>query len=154
MDAETFKRIILPCYRRMYTVAFRMSDGDSDLAYDVVQESIAYMWEHRERLDTSSPAALCLTAVRNRCISRLRAAAPLFPLEEAGEIAVPDEGCGTHHVYVALACLPDRRRTAVTLSMRGFSPPEIAAEMQLSPENVRQLLSRGRRQLKEILSHL
>ena len=155
MDAETFKQIILPCYRNMYAVAFRMFDGDSDLAYDVVQETIAYMWEHHKRLDTSSPMALCLASVRNRCISHLRNSTSLISLENAGTIPSRDDvHSDTERVYMAISRLPAQRGTAVTLSMRGFSHSEIAEEMQLSVDNVRQLLSRGRRQLKEILSHL
>lgn len=155
MDARTFKRLILPCYGRMYNLAFRMSDGDKDFAGDVVQECIAYMWERRESLYTSFPVSLCLTAVRNRCISRLRASAQFSSLEEAADVPDPGEcDSDTDRVHVSLRLLPDRQREVMLMSMRGFSPAEIAAETTLSPDNVRQLLSRGRRRLKEILSEL
>ena len=156
MDSKSFKQLIIPCYRRMMAVAMRMMDGDSDNAADAVQDTIATLWERRHSIDlTTSAEALCVTATRNRCISLIRARHLSASLDEVPQAAASDpSGTDVDHVRMAVNLLPENRRSAVTMSMRGFDNSEIAAEMRISEDNVRQLLSRGRRQLKEILSKI
>ncbi len=140
----------------MLALASRMLDGDRDRAADVVQDTIAHLWQKRASLEASmAPESLCMTAVRNRCISLIRAERPFGTLEEASvQMTRTDSSMDCEYLYRAIERLDENRRRVVVMSMRGFNCEEIAAELALSPANVRQLLSRGRRQLKEILSQL
>ena len=73
MNSQQFKEQILPMYKQMLAVAARMFDGDMDTAADAVQDTIAKLWERRKEIEISqSPNALCIAAVRNRCISIIR----------------------------------------------------------------------------------
>lgn len=156
MDSESFRQQILPVYQRMFAVALRMFDGNRDNAYDAVQDTIAALWERRRELQISvSPEALCITAVRNRCISLLRARRMEASIDDYVNVAARDDAdSDTERVYMAVNLLPESRRTAVRMSMKGFDHHEIASELGTTEGNVRQLLSRGRNQLKEILSHI
>lgn len=54
-------------------------------------------------------------------------------------------------VYEALSWLPERQREVMAWTLEGFRPNEIAAELGLRPEAVRQNLHRARALLKRAL---
>lgn len=130
MDSQCFKRVIVPCYARMTTTALRMLNGDKELAYDVVQDTIAALWERREAINISgSPEALCVTAVRNRCISLLRSEKRMSSIEEHPADCAIEPPSDTDRVYMAIHKLPARHKKVIVMSMRGFSNDEIASAM-------------------------
>ena len=53
MDAESFKRMFLPCHAKLYGVACRLLDNAED-AEDLIQEAYLKLWSKREEL-TSKP---------------------------------------------------------------------------------------------------
>lgn len=165
MDAATFKEIILSRYADMYRVAYAIVQ-DSDDAQDAVQDTVTRLWAGRRELDAiASPGAYCLTAVRRQSIDLLRARSRR---PEAVDAIAEDElgGDGDGHARVEdadrlrlaeqlLAALPAAQRQVVRLRSHGdCTIDEIAAITGHSPANVRQLLSRARRRLKQIANNL
>ncbi len=159
MNSQCFKEQILPVYAQMIAVAARMFDGDITSAADAVQDTIANLWERRREIEISrSPQALCISAVRNRCISIIRSQRN-FSFADSDTVNVADSASADSNtdiqrIHMAVNLLPEPQRTVIKMSMRGFSSEEIAAENHISQSNVRQILSRGRRSLRSLLEQL
>ena len=57
MDAESFKRMFLPCHAKLYGVACRLLENAED-AEDLIQEAYLKLWSKREELTLiSNPEA-------------------------------------------------------------------------------------------------
>lgn len=159
MNSQCFKEQILPVYAQMIAVAARMFDGDMTSAADAVQDTIANLWERRREIEISrSPQALCISAVRNRCISIIRSQRNSSFADSdtvnVADSASADSNTDIQRIHMAVNLLPEPQRTVIKMSMRGFSSEEIAAENHISQSNVRQILSRGRRSLRSLLEQL
>ena len=157
MTATEFQNNILPAYGAMLAVACRML-GDREEASDAVQELMKRLWEEHDRLDAGAAgAAYACRAVRNRCIDiirsrRLGADVPIDSL--ADDIAEPDDDDGSARM-IELASAVDRlgepRRTILRLSLDGKSGAEIATEVGMTEQSVRQYLSRTRKELRKTI---
>ena len=63
MDAESFKRMFLPCHAKLYGVAYRLLENAED-AEDLIQEAYLKLWSKREELTLiSNPEAFAVTLV-------------------------------------------------------------------------------------------
>lgn len=70
------------------------------------------------------------------------------PLSAAGEVELHDEA---RTVLAALADLPPKQRQVMAWFIDGFSPGEIALELDVDPATVRQNLAKARKNLKQAL---
>ena len=70
------------------------------------------------------------------------------PLSAAAVVELRDEAC---HVLAALADLSPKQRQVMTWTVDGFSPTEIARELDADPAAVRQSLAKARKHLKQQL---
>lgn len=148
---EIFRRRFLPLYPRLYAVAAALL-GNSDDAADAVQDTMTKIWSHANELaDIRSPQSYALSIVRTSSIDiiRRRRDATLPPLEpQAPPAPEPDA-----HEFLAraIATLPEPQQEALKLNAFANLPAdEIARIMNRSSADVRQLLSRGRRKLREL----
>lgn len=159
MVSEDFKTRILPCYRRMFAVAVTML-RDRDEAADAVQDAMTRLWEKKaELVDISVPEAFCVTMVKRICIDRLRAgqAHPPDGLESVRTLSAEDADAGAREksmqdlISRMILLLPPSQQRVIRLSIfNECSNDEIAGITGESPSNVRQLLSRARRKIKEL----
>ncbi|MDE7125678.1 MAG: RNA polymerase sigma factor [Muribaculaceae bacterium] len=163
MDARKFKSLTLPLSRQMWQVAFSVVRNEDD-ASDIVQELFVKLWEHRDRLsDVSDIRAYCLTAVRRMSIDSIRRR--VMSQDRIDEIDVQSmESGGADDVHqiveqreklacveTLIASLPADQQTVIRLSAyHGCSNDEIKQLTGFSSDNVRTLLSRGRRKLREL----
>ena len=149
-----FTEMILPHSSKMYGVALAITGSRED-ASDAVQTAMLRIWKSvSEGLVPENPTAYCISAVRNVCINESMRAKRLSPLE--GNAELPSEGIAAEaslrlqEVTAGLTRLPDKERQAVELTAyAGCSSEELANALNVSPANARQLLSRGRRKLRE-----
>lgn len=158
MEEKEFRQKVMPLQRRMYAVALKLGLPPDDAA-DAVQETQLKLWRGREGIPEEPGAltAYCLVSLRNECISSLRKRKDRSPIEQAGQII--GEG-GTenvemrdtrHHIERLIDMLPEGQQRVLRLSSFGeFDVPEIAEATGYTPGNVRQLLSRGRKRLREL----
>lgn len=158
MDAESFKREFLPYHRKLYGVAYRLLENTED-AEDVVQEAYLKLWDKREGLAIISNAeAFCVTLVKNMCFDLLRSGKYVLSRQgvELSEVceATPADNLELRdeakQVRQIIAHLPLQQQRVVTLrDVKGCSFEEIERLTGLNATNVRVLLSRARKKIRE-----
>ncbi|NDV57106.1 RNA polymerase sigma factor [Bacteroides sp. 519] len=158
MDAETFKRTFLPFHRKLYFVAYRLLENEAD-AEDLVQEAYLKMWNKRDGLTIiSNPEAFTIRLVKNMCYDILRSGKSILnrqtvELGEVNEITNSDTLESRDEVRIVkniIAELPDKQQKIVILrDIKECSYEEIEQITGLSSVNVRVLLSRARKKIRE-----
>ncbi len=156
MTEEAFKNIVYPLRRDMLECAIRILQ-DKDDAFDCIQDSLALLWQNRIRLgEVENMRGYCFVTVKN-CALRI--------LKRKREVGYEDRSEASQESFErrmesreelgilkrGLESLPKMQREVIVLNaLRGLSNEEIANVTGLTNTNVRTLLSRGRRTLKEL----
>ena len=136
MNADTFKRLMMPSHRRMYVLAFRLTGNAVD-AEDVVQNVFMKLWEKRDKLSA------------DEVIDDVKAGEPDYDM--ASRLENHDRAT---KVLSIIDTLPEMQRRVVTLrDVEGCEMEEIEAATGQSPGNVRVLLSRGRMAIRKHFSN-
>ena len=130
--------------------------GRSDEAQDMMQDVAERILRRQEKLkDVRNIDAFLSQSIRNACIDRLRRRKETTPkIPEVPDEKNPDRWNDRQIVHKALARLPERQRLAVHLKdIEGYSNKELADILETDETNVRTLLSRGRKALREIIQN-
>lgn len=128
--------------------------GRSDEAQDMMQDVAERVLRKQGSLqEVENIDAFLTRSVRNACIDRLRRRKDTTPkIPEVPDEKSPEGWSDRQLVHKALARLPEKQRLAVHLKdIEGYSGKEIARILETDEANVRTILSRGRRALKEII---
>ena len=160
MDANDFKRKFLPYHRKLYRAAFHLM-GNAQDAEDMVQEAYLKLWKRRDELptDIANQEAYCVTLVKHVCHDALR----LAHLEEDGrspeelpiigntnvahEVELKDE---TSQVMTLIGQLPAQQRQIMQMrDVEDLPYEEIEKATGLTSVNIRVLLSRARKKIRE-----
>ena len=159
MPASLFKQLLLPLYPRLQRVALRML-GNVEDAEDMVQEVYMKLWNKREELpDVQNMEAYCVALTKNMCIDRLRLAevdrvdvddVPLS-LAAADDVASQlERQDAVEQVKLIIETLPEKQQQVITLrDIRDCTFEEIEEQTGLTAVNVRALLSRARKTIRE-----
>ncbi|MCD8031399.1 MAG: sigma-70 family RNA polymerase sigma factor [Bacteroides sp.] len=158
MDAEIFKRKFLPYHKRLYYIAYRLLENEAD-AQDIVQEAYLKMWNKREGLTMiSNPEAFSVTLVRNICFDLLRSGkyllqrqcVELAAIHEQPQSDRSEEKEQARMIRQLIATLPEQQQQIITLrDIRECSYEEIEKITGLSAVNIRVILSRARKKIRE-----
>ena len=159
MNTEEFKQRFLPLHALMYRIAFRMMGNALD-AEDMVQEAYLKLWERRDKLkQVIHVEAYCTSLLRNLCVDAFRKRH--FDEEERPPEELPltdDDNAATvveredeaNQLINLIGQLPEGQRTVMTLhDLEGYSYEEIEDATGLTPVNIRVLLSRARKKVRE-----
>ncbi|MGL4492572.1 MAG: sigma factor, partial [Tannerellaceae bacterium] len=74
MNADTFKKRLLPFHRKLYCIAFHYLERE-DEAEDMVQEVYLKLWERKEDLEAiANIEAFAVKMIRNLCLDRIKSA--------------------------------------------------------------------------------
>lgn len=162
VDKERFKRLVMPFYPRLLRVASYVFDGGDD-ARDAVQEVYYRLWRRRDEILTQAVdlESYCVAMVRNQCLDMIRRRRDALDLATVDDV----EGDDTERRYEgreALAVvgalmerLPARQREVMVLRCaEGREISEIARMTGDSEGNVRVLLSRARKRIRELLNEM
>ena len=158
MTAQQFKDKILGCYDSMLAVACRIL-GTEDEAQDAVQDVCRRLWErYSEIAPPANPGAFCAVTVRNYCLDIIRSRPldagdePLATIAESKAVDETDaKDDATSLLQKAIDRLEQRSRQIIQWGLQGYSYSQMAAELHTSEANVRQVTSRARRQLRNII---
>lgn len=150
-DSEAFEILMRNELSSMYRVAASILQNDEDVA-DAVQETLLICWEKIGTLKNDSFFKTWLTRILiNQCNDILRKRKPTVSIDEIQEISVLDSYDNKEWKEIT-KLLDEKYRTVIELFyVEELSTREIAKAMKLSEANVRIRLSRGRKQLKELL---
>lgn len=162
MDASEFKQIFLPCYRRMYATAWRLT-GNQQAAEDLVQDAMMRLWTKREKLTIPDNAeAFAVTTLRNLFYDKHRKKRLKENDEEPADYQMhtdrdaSDELVAKQEASMVLDVidqLPDRQRLIITLhDVNNLTYDEIEAQTGLNSVNIRVALSRARKAVREKLN--
>lgn len=155
-ETEIFRKLVLPHSEMMRLTCLRVL-GDPDDALDALQETLAKLWSRRQELDSiENPGAYFRTTARNVSLSMLRSRRiQEADIDSADEPDYEDNRIADRStlsvVELLMTRLPEPQSRA--LRMRCFddlSIEEISTAMHVTEPNVRQLLSRARKKLKEL----
>ncbi|MBP7486751.1 MAG: RNA polymerase sigma factor [Parabacteroides sp.] len=161
MDAITFKEKYIPYHQKLYRVAYRLLEDACD-AEDVVQEAYIKLWNKRDELtQVENSEAYRVILLRNLCLDFLRAKKKhVFQSTEdtvisdnlvlSDEIETVDE---IKHIETIIDLLPEQQRKIIKLRhFDDYSNEEIEEIMGLTSVNVRVLMSRARKKVKELFN--
>ena len=159
MTASHFKQLLLPLYPRLHRMALRYLANAED-AEDMVQEVYLKLWSKRDILpEMHDVESYCLSLTKNMCIDRLR----LVEVEEIDINDIPQPIATTDdvdedverrdaiaHIRQIIGTLPEKQQQVITLrDMRDYSFEEIEQQTGLAATNIRVLLSRARKTIRE-----
>ena len=159
MTASHFKQLLLPLYPRLHRMALRYLANAED-AEDMVQEVYLKLWSKRDILpEMHDVESYCLSLTKNMCIDRLR----LVEVEEIDVNDIPQPIAATDdvdedverrdaiaHIRQIIGTLPEKQQQVITLrGMRDYSFEEIEQQTGLAATNIRVLLSRARKTIRE-----
>lgn len=159
MNSFDFLRDVVSLKGRMFRFAQSLLLS-ADEAEDVVCDLLESLWRDRARMaECRNVASFCLTAVRNRCCDRLRRRRSRRDRDRAvactaerETTAAADGWEARDLVRRAMELLPERQREVLHLrEIEGWPMHEIAAVVGCDEAQVRMILSRARRALRERL---
>jgi RNA polymerase sigma-70 factor (ECF subfamily) len=162
-DGAATRLIVARHLSQVLALARRMLN-DAAEAEDVAQEAMLRLWQTAPRWREDAPVGAWLYRVaHNLAIDRIRRRRPTVDVDAAVDLAdpapTPAERLAERERKVAIeraiAGLPERQRTAITLvHTLEMGNIEAAAAMEISVEALESLLSRGRRALRAALMDL
>lgn len=164
MDAEEFKLRFLPLHTQLYRTAFRLMGNAMD-AEDMVQEAYLKLWERCNDLGhVANMEAYCTSLIRHICIDAFRRKRPEedspppeeFPLTDNEDAATALERQDEAEQLTSLINrLPEGQRTVMTLhDVEGCSYEEIEEATGFTAVNIRVMLSRARKKIREQIERI
>ena len=160
MTAEEFKRKFLPLSRRLYTVAWRLTGNRQD-AEDIVQECYIKLWNKRNELGhVVNIEAYAVTLVKRMCYDSFNARRNDSETEISDSQTpitenVTEQRDELNHVQRFIEQLPEQQKTVIKMrELDNCSFEEIEEHTGLSSINIRVLLSRARKRIREQFNDL
>lgn len=162
MDVDTFKQIFLPHHQLLYRIAYRLMESASG-AEDMVQEAYIKLWDKRNDLDNiENYRSFAMVVLRNICMDHLRKKKEKILINPEweniesipliNEIEQKDE---VNYIKRLIDKLPDQQRQVMIFKhWDNYSDEEIEQITGLSQGNIRVILSRARKTIKEQFNRL
>ena len=148
MDVDVFKQRFLPFHPKLYRIAYALLDNKAD-AEDILKDAYCKLWNKRDELgDIQNPEAFSITLVKNLCLDFLRSPKASRrdnekELEEKEDI---------RRIQELIEQLPENQRQVIRLrGIEDCSYEDIEQITGLSSSNIRTLLSRARKLIREKL---
>ena len=156
MTAESFKQIYMPLYRRLYRQAIYLL-GNAQDAEDLVQETYYKLWTIRNKLEEiSSAEAFAITIIKNLANDKRRHKAPQttivdkdFDSGNTADYTILKEE-SENRLDTLLNNMSENQRTVLLMkNVEEKTDIEIEKATGLSSTNIRQLLSRARKYIRD-----
>jgi len=157
MDAETFKKVFIPYHQKLYRIAYRIVQ-DAANAEDIVQDTFIKLWNKRDEMEhIDNTEAFAIITLRNTSLDYLRKTKNDYHTtydvdipETASlskQIELKDEASKVKYL---INRLPDQQRQVMMMKhWDGYSDEEIEEATGLSAGNIRVILSRARKTIRE-----
>lgn len=142
----------------MYAAALSVCRSGADAA-DAVQEAMCRLWKHQEWYDTAESREAYAVKTATNCVltmtARRRAASELRESDIIDEKSQRDVEARDRlsHVMRVIASLPEKQRQVITMrDVEGMEMEEIATAIGITEGNVKVLLSRARKSVRQYFS--
>lgn len=159
MATDILTKTFISMRQRLFASARKMLDDDAD-ADDALQDAFFRLWQRRDKIESRSQAeGLSVITVKNICIDTLRRrqTIEITPIETADrELSNLDDDDDRRETYKTVKNIIDRRlseRERQVITMRDtmdMAFEDIASELGITENNVRMILSRARKTVREI----
>ena len=159
MQASEFKQLFLPCHRKLFSVAYRLM-SNAQAAEDMVQETFLKLWMQRDKIERiDNPEAYSITVLRRLFYDRMRTGHLQEVDKDVGSLQVTSsqnisrqlEAADEYQrVRLLISHLPEPQgRIMLMRDVEDRSFEEISIETGFSEVNVRSILSRARKKIRE-----
>ena len=159
MQASEFKQLFLPCHRKLFSVAYRLM-SNAQAAEDIVQETFLKLWMQRDKIERiDNPEAYSITVLRRLFYDRMRTGHLQEVDKDVGSLQVTSsqnisrqlEAADEYQrVRLLISHLPEPQgRIMLMRDVEDRSFEEISIETGFSEVNVRSILSRARKKIRE-----
>ena len=159
MQASEFKQLFLPCHRKLFSVAYRLM-GNAQAAEDMVQETFLKLWMQRDKIERiDNPEAYSITVLRRLFYDRMRTGHLQEVDKDVGSLQVTssqnisrqlETADEYQRVRLLISHLPEPQgRIMLMRDVEDRSVEEISIETGFSEVNVRSILSRARKKIRE-----
>lgn len=154
MRAEILTSVFTRLRPALLASAKSVLRDSADDAPDALQEAFCRLWRHRDRLETEEHArAASYTAVRNAAIDMVRRSRPTVTDEMIPDAIADNDDVPELYDEVSRIirqALSERERDVLMLrDHSGFELDAIASRFGTTEANVRVILSRARRKVRE-----
>ena len=161
MTRKEFETDILPLSRTLYRFAFRFLSSKEE-AEDAVQDVFLKLWKMRDKLsEYDNIQAFTMTVIRNHCLDRLRKK----KMEYLDDTSTDDARTSDMNledrmenmerfriITDIISNLPENYRSVIQLrDIDGYEYEEIARKLNTDISNLRVILSRARKMVREKL---
>ena len=159
MQASDFKQLFLPCHRKLFSVAYRLM-GNAQAAEDMVQETFLKLWMQRDKIErVDNPEAYSITVLRRLFYDKMRTGHLQEVDKDVGSLQVTSsqnisrqlEAADEYQrVRLLISHLPEPQgRIMLMRDVEDRSFEEISIEIGLTEVNIRSILSRARKKVRE-----
>lgn len=165
MTANDFNTKIVPLSEKLYRYAYRFL-GDVDQSQDAVQEVFIKLWNQRERLfELQNIEAFAIRVTRNHCLDVIKSRRTVsmdvndYFKDRITDESNPEKELLKSDSMKSLAMivqeLTEPHRTVIRMrDIEGYSNEEVGDVLGLSAGNVRVVLSRARKKVREGLEKI
>ena len=159
MQASEFKQLFLPCHRKLFSVAYRLM-SNAQAAEDMVQETFLKLWMQRDKIERiDNPEAYSITVLRRLFYDRMRTEHLQEFDKDVGSLQVTSSQNISRQLEAAdeyqrvrqlISHLPEPQgRIMLMRDVEDRSFEEISIETGLTEVNIRSILSRARKKIRE-----
>lgn len=159
MQASDFKQLFLPCHRKLFSVAYRLM-SNTQAAEDMVQETFLKLWMQRDKIERiDNPEAYSITVLRRLFYDKMRTGHLQEVDKDVGSLQVTSsqnisrqlEAADEYQrVRLLISHLPEPQgRIMLMRDVEDRSFEEISIEIGLTEVNIRSILSRARKKIRE-----
>ncbi|TXJ62120.1 RNA polymerase sigma factor [Prevotella brunnea] len=164
MNASQFKSLFLPCHRKLYAVAWRLT-GNGKWAEDLVQDTYLRLWTKRDTLHGIDNAEAYSVTVLRRAFYDVQRAKHIETVgKDIAEMQIKEHVDMARQLETIDECerikqmitrLPDPQGKIMLMrDVEEMPYNEISQATGLSETNVRTILSRARKQIREQIKEM
>lgn len=164
MESSQFKTLFLPCHCKLYAVAWRLT-GNAQAAEDLVQETFLRLWTRRQQIvSVECVEAYSITTLRRIFYDTKRSKQIEASEREISELHVKDSEDLNQRIdaqdewqriRTMILALPDPQgKIMIMRDVEGQTYEEISVETGLTEVNLRSILSRARKRIREQIKEM
>lgn len=160
MNNESFREIYSRHYKKLYHMAYRFV-YDSSTAEDLVQETYLKLWEkYHSDYNIDNPEAYACIVLRNTCLNYIKQRRQgtgefeYLNINDNGQaIANIDDRNTANYIKELILKLPEPQREIMILRhIKGLSYQEMAQQTGIKETNIRVIISRGRKTIRQLFN--